>query len=365
MIDMPSLRIGEFEASVPIVQGGMGVGVSLAGLASAVANQGGIGVISSVGIGENEPDIRTNYSGAHQRALRREIRKARSMSDGIIGVNIMVALTDFSAHVSAAVEEEVDIIFMGAGLPLKLPPELTPERLQEMHTELVPIVSSGKAASLILRSWEKKHKYVPKAVVVEGPKAGGHLGFSEEQLVDPNYKLEKLVPAVVDAVKPFEEKYDMDIAVIAAGGVYTGEDIHRFFDLGAAGVQMATAFVPTEECDAHERFKQAYVECTEDDLMIVKSPVGFPGRAIRNPFLGQHADDLSPKGCPWKCLRTCDVVNAPYCIAKALLNAKEGRLEKGFAFAGANAYRTERISTVKEVIDKLKQEYSECVAAEV
>ncbi len=248
------LQIGDLTAQIPIIQGGMGVGISLAGLAAAVANCGGIGVIATPGIGMYEPDFLSNFIESNNRGLRKEIRKARAASDGIIGVNIMVAITNHAELVQTAIEEGIDIIFSGAGLPLKLPQHRPPDS----KTKLAPIVSSGRATALLCKHWAERFDCLPDTIVVEGPLAGGHLGFRRDQIDDPNHALEKLIPEVIAAVKPFEEKYDRRIPVIAAGGIYTGADILKFINLGAAGVQMGTRFVVTEECDASPDFKQAY-----------------------------------------------------------------------------------------------------------
>lgn len=355
---MPVLRIGEYTAKVPIIQGGMGVGISLSGLAAAVANAGGIGVISATGIGMLEPDFNKQIQASNELALRREIRNARLLTKGIIGVNIMVALTDYFDLLRIAAEEAVDIIFIGAGLPLKIPEVLIPTANRPVKTKVVPIVSSGRAAKVILHSWEKNYHHIPDGFVVEGPLAGGHLGFKLEQIGNPDYRLERLVPEVIDEVQPYAEKYQKHVPVIAAGGIYTGADIYTFIKLGAQGVQMATRFVATFECDAAPEFKEAYIAAKQEDLEIIKSPVGLPGRAIRNSFL--EAVSLGKKvpfNCYWHCLRTCDVVNSPYCICIALMNAKKGSLDKGFAFAGANAYRVNEIVSVKELMQSLIREY--------
>ena len=249
----PSLSIGDLTAKMPIVQGGMGVGISLSGLASAVANQGGIGVIAGAMIGMKEPDVAKNPIEANLRALRQELTKAREKTQGIIGVNIMVALTTFSQMVRTAIENRADIIFSGAGLPLEMPKHLLQaceEKKEEFKTKLVPIVSSARAATLIARKWLSRFDYLPDAFVVEGPKAGGHLGFKREEINDPNFALEVLVPQVVEAAKRLEDQKGRAVPVIAAGGIYTGEDIKKFLDLGASGVQMGTRFVATKECDA-------------------------------------------------------------------------------------------------------------------
>ena len=357
---MKHLRIGDLTSRLPIVQGGMGVGVSLAGLASAVASEGGIGVIASVGIGSHEPDLETHFLEANLRVLKQEIRKARQKTDGILGVNIMVALTDYAEHVKTAIAENIDILFSGAGLPLNLPEYAT----DGQRTKLVPIVSSGRAAEIICRRWATRYGRLPDAVVVEGPLAGGHLGFRKEQINDPHYALERLVPEVLAAVAPFAATAARPIPVIAAGGIYTGADIRRFLHLGAAAVQMGTRFVATHECDVAPEFKAAYLTCAKDDVMIVNSPVGMPGRAIRNAFLDDiRCGKRKPFRCPYRCLRTCDVKNSPYCIASALVNAQHGNLASGFAFAGANAWRTTEIVSVRELLDSLVEEYLAASAA--
>jgi NAD(P)H-dependent flavin oxidoreductase YrpB (nitropropane dioxygenase family) len=361
--NIPTLRIGNLETRVPIIQGGMGVGISLSGLASAVANAGGIGVIATAGIGQLEPDSHTNFNEANNRALRKELAKTRAKTDGLIGLNIMVALSDFDDLVQCGVDEKVDVLFLGAGLPIRLPKTLPLDALGSLHTKFVPIVSSDRAAELIFKSWAKHFNHVPDAVVVEGPLAGGHLGFRKEDITDPEHALEKLVPPVISAIKPYEQKFQKSIPVIAGGGIYTGADIYKFMQLGASAVQMATRFVATFECDASDEFKQAFIRCTKDDIIIIDSPVGLPGRAIRCEFLDRIASgQKEPFQCPWKCLRSCDFKNVPYCIALALTNAKNGDLKDGFAFAGANVYRVDKLVSVKELIDGLMEEYSSCAA---
>ncbi len=354
-VKMPQLKIGDSVARVPIVQGGMGVGISLAGLASAVANEGGIGVIAANAIGMLEPDYYTNGKEADKRALRKQIKKARNLSNGIIGVNIMVAVNDFHDLLQVAIEEKVDIVFLGAGLPLKGIPVA---EIREAGVKVAPIVSSARAARLIFSYWHKNYATIPDAVVVEGPKAGGHLGFKETEIHDPGYALENLIPAVVAEVKMFEEQFAKPIPVIAAGGIFNGEDIFKFFKLGASGVQMATRFVATHECDADKRFKKTYVNCKEEDIVIIKSPVGLPGRAIKNDFL-KEVDSGSRKvfRCPWRCLESCNAKSAQYCISEALDNARKGKLANGFAFAGSNAYRIKKIVHVDTLLKQLKKEY--------
>lgn len=353
-MDFPELRIKDLVARVPIIQGGMGVGISLAGLSSAVANQGGIGVISAAMIGMDEPDVAKNPDEANIRALQKEIRKAREMTPGIIGVNIMVALTNFDDLVKTSIKEGVDIIFSGAGLPFDLPKYLQ----ENSKTRLVPIISSARAARIICKKWLSRFNYLPDGFVVEGPLAGGHLGFKEEQLHDPEFKLENLVKGVIEEVRPFEQEHGAPIPVIAAGGIYTGEDICRFLRMGVAGVQLGTRFVATHECDADMAFKQAFIDCKEEDLVIVKSPVGMPGRAMRNQFLDDvEQGKKKPFKCIYHCIATCDYQKSPYCIASALVSAKKGKLHRGFAFAGQTAHRVKELLSVEELIDSLREEY--------
>ncbi|MBN2107907.1 MAG: nitronate monooxygenase [Deltaproteobacteria bacterium] len=335
-----------------IIQGGMGINISLSGLAAAVANEGGIGVISAAGLGfEERAD--SNYFNANIKALEREIRKARELTRGVLGVNVMLALSNFPDLVKTCIKEKADIIFVGAGMTLDLPKYL----LAGSKTKLAVIVSSARAARLICQKWLNRFNYLPDAIVVEGPKAGGHLGFSIEELSNPLFALEKLVIEVVNEVKAFA--HQKKIPIIAAGGIYTGADIKKILDLGAAGVQMATRFVTTHECDADIRFKQAYIDARKEDIIIIKSPVGMPGRAIRNKFLDEVSEGArKPIGCVCKCIRTCDVVNSPYCIVRALVNAKNGNFDEGFAFAGSNAYLAKKIISVKELMATLRNEYA-------
>lgn len=356
---MKSFTIGELKIKIPVIQGGMGIGISLSGLAAAVANEGGVGVISAVGIGMLEKNYARDFINANIRALKREINVAREKTSGVIGVNIMVALTNFSDLVKTAIAEKADIIFSGAGLPLNLPSFLT----KGSRTKLVPIVSSGRAAALICNKWKAVYNYLPDAIVVEGPKAGGHLGFKREQLDNPEYALEKLVPEVVSQVKPFEEKFNANIPVIAAGGIYSGSDIKEIMELGATGVQLGTRFVTTHECDASDGFKQTYINSIESDIEIIQSPVGMPGRAIRNEFINKiNRGEKRPVKCPYKCLKTCDIEKTPYCIFAALMSAMKGNFFNGYAFAGSNAWRTSKIISVKETFDALKQEFKEAVS---
>jgi nitronate monooxygenase len=353
---MKNLNIGGLKITLPIIQGGMGVGISLSGLASAVANEGGVGVISPAGIGFLYKNHSKDYLENCIFGLTSEIRKAREKTKGIIGVNIMVALSNYTDLVKTSILEGVDIIFSGAGLPLDLPKYLNPDS----KTRLVPIVSSARGAALICNKWKSNYDYLPDAIVVEGPKAGGHLGFKVEQIDDENFSLEKIIPEVIAVAKEIGDKNGCSIPVIAAGGIYTGGDIDKFLEMGAAGVQMGTRFVTTVECDASEKFKQAYIKAEINDVRIIKSPVGMPGRAITSEFLDEvEAGTKQPKYCPVNCIRTCDINTAPYCIIACLSAALKGNFKNGYAFAGSNVWRNDKIISVKELISTLVQEFND------
>ena len=351
---LKSFKIGDLEIPVPIIQGGMGIGISLSGLASAVARMGGVGVISTVGIGLINGTRKTGYKKSNIDAVRKEIRKARDQTIGVLGVNIMSVLTNFSDMVRTSIEEGIDIIFSGAGLPLDLPKYLG----KGIKTKLVPIVSSARAASILCKKWKQNYDYLPDALVVEGPKAGGHLGFKSDQLHDDGNKLENLVSEVVEVTTEMKEKYDKDIPVIAAGGIYTGNDMFQIMKQGASAVQLGTRFVATEECDASVEFKHAYIKASEEDVKIIKSPVGMPGRTIFNQFLHEaNEGKRRPAVCKNNCIKTCNPKTTSYCISEALLAAYKGNLTDGFAFVGANAVKIDEISTVSNIFTELKNEY--------
>jgi nitronate monooxygenase len=360
---IPPLRIGPLKAELPIIQGGMGVGVSRSGLAAAVANAGGIGVIASVGLGALTKGLDRDFVSANPEVLRDEIHRARAATDGIIGVNVMSAVSDHARLIETAVESGADLLLLGAGLPRL--PDAVARVAKETPTRFVVIVSSLRALRIIFQLWSRRYGLVPDAVVVEGPLAGGHLGFSKEQLFDPAYALEALLPPIVAEAARLEAVHGKAIPVIAAGGIFTGGDIRRMFSLGAQGVQMGTRFAATVESDASEEFKQAYVRSAKEDIVIINSPVGMPGRAIRNQFTEDVArGGKIPFSCPFKCLTNCDPQTAPYCIASALVNAMQGDLTRGFAFAGANAWRVDRILTVQELMDSLVEEYQVAAAGD-
>ena len=375
MSGIKALKIGDLVLQRPVIQGGMGVGISLHKL---------VGLISTAQIGFREPDFKTNFVEANLRAIRREMQKAREIAPkGAIGFNIMVATKHYDLWVKEAIKSGADAIVSGAGLPVRLP-EYAQAAYEEMKAgvadakenceefckqavkkvKLAPIVSSAKSAQVICRLWDRKYKQVPDFVVVEGPLAGGHLGFSREELAEygadtkdvPNtYNQEaydKEVRSIMEVVKTYEEKYQKHIPVVTAGGIYTHEDVKHQFELGAEGVQVATRFVTTEECDAPDAYKQAYINAKKED--ITQSPVGMPGRAILNPFLQQIKDGVRPaiKTC-FQCLEHCDIKTIPYCITKALVNAAEGDEDNALLFCGSNAYRAEKIEKVDDVMKEL------------
>lgn len=344
---MNELRIGDLCARVPVVQGGMGVGVSLSGLAGAVAAAGGVGVISTAQIGYRDPDFARHPIECNLRAVGGEIRKARAAADGgIVGVNIMVVTRQYEDYVQAAVAAGADLVISGAGLPMNLP-ELAGD------ARIAPVVSSRKALHVIARHWKKKYNRKPDLVVVEGPLAGGHLGFSKEDIDAYTVTHEKNYDDEVRAV--IELADEIGAPVVIAGGVYERRDLERCLAMGAAGVQIATRFVTTRECDASDAYKQAYIDAKEEDIVIVNSPVGMPGRAIHNAFLDKvSAGERFMRGCR-QCITTCRPDTAPYCITEALINAVEGNLDEGLIFCGSNACRAERIETVADIMEEFSE----------
>ena len=350
---LPNLKIGDLIAETPIVLGAMGIGVSGSRLAAAFANQGGIGVISGVNIGYNEPDFSTNHFMANIRALRREIRKAKEESfKGVVGVNFMVAMNKYKEYVKAAVEERIDIIMSGAGLPLDLP-----QFVKGSKTKIVPIVSSAKAANLITKVWDKDYQVIPDAIVIEGMEAGGHLGFKLKDITAGSFSLKDTLMEVLNVMKPFEEKYQKQVPVIIGGGIYKGADIAEYIEAGASAVQMSTRFVATEECDAAQEFKDMYIKAQKEDVEIIQSPVGMPGRAINNNFLEKLKEGIRPQieKCS-NCLKACNIEKTPYCISEALINAVRGNTKDGLIFCGSNVYRVNKMETVKQIFNELVTE---------
>lgn len=353
------MRLGNKELQVPIIQGGMGVGVSLGNLAGHVAKCGGLGVISSVNAGYNLPQFGSDSKGANFFALKNEIKKAKTIANGsgLVGVNIMTAVSNYEETAKIAAEAGADVIISGAGLPLKLP-----EYIEGADTMFAPIVSSGKAAALLCRNYSKKYKRLPDFFVLEGHMAGGHLGFSYEELTSHTAKNnEALLTEVLEAVKPYEEEAGRPIPVFVAGGVFDGKDMAHFMKLGAAGVQIGTRFIATEECDAHENFKMMMVNAKEEDVRIIASPVGMPARALYTPLLkrleeGERFRALRCNSCLTACKKGD---NIPYCISRALIEAVQGNTEDGLFFCGENVHRIEKIVTVQELMKELVTEWRE------
>jgi nitronate monooxygenase len=345
---LPELRIGDLTVDLPIIQGGMGVGVSKASLAGAVSAAGGLGVIASVGLG-GHGELREAYEEESSRALIREIRKVKARNLPV-GVNVMVALSNYRSLVEACAEGGADVIISGAGLPLRLP-KYSPDPA----VKIVPIVSSARAADLICKTWQKQFARLPDAIVVEGPMAGGHLGFKFEELADGTARtLAELVTDVLAATERYGQDQGKRIPIIAAGGVYTAEDITAYLGLGASGVQMGTRFVGTHECDASDAYKQAFVDATEDDVVLIRSPVGLPARVVRNAFVEATQNGVRQKfACPYKCLLSCAALEANYCIANALVNSATGDVDQGFAMCGQNAHRVDRLVSVAELMQEL------------
>lgn len=352
MKDRP-LVIGDLVARVPVIQGGMGVGISLAGLAGAVASCGGVGVISTAQIGYQEPDFEQHPIETNLRAIASQIRKAReNAKGGIIGVNIMVATRRYGEYVKAAVKAGVDLVISGAGLPTALP-----ELVENSKTKIAPIVSTIKSAQVICRLWDRKYKRVPDLVVIEGPRAGGHLGFRPDQLsyFTPE-RYEQEIQGMIQVVKSYGEKYGREIPVVVAGGIYDRKDLEHALSLGADGVQMGTRFVTTYECDASDAYKQAYIQAKKEDIQIVKSPVGMPGRAIYNEFLSQVQEHPGFVGKCYQCLEHCNPSEIPYCITRALVSAAKGDLKHGLLFCGDNAWKAGKLEHVEDIMRELSQE---------
>jgi NAD(P)H-dependent flavin oxidoreductase YrpB (nitropropane dioxygenase family) len=349
---VPDLIIGDLRINPPIIQGGMGVRISGSRLASAVSNEGALGVVASVGTGEEWPDRSLSYAARSYVSLRDMLQQTKLLTPNPIAVNIMCALTNYEDLVKAADQEEVAAIISGAGLPLKLP-----ALVKHRSIKLIPIVSSGRAADLICRSWLRKHNRLPDALVVEGSLAGGHLGFSMDDVVTSHVPLESILQDVLSVAACYTKVHGISIPVIPAGGVFNGRDMARFLNLGASGVQMGTRFVCTDECDASLQYKGAYLNCRKEDILVIQSPLKLPLRVIRNSFVDRILSGEKMKfTCPYRCLATCEPDKSPYCIAQALVNAYRGNMCAGFATCGANAYRVDRIVSVRALIQELVAE---------
>lgn len=348
---MKGIKLGNKESKYPIIQGGMGVGVSLHKLAGTVSKEGGIGIISTADIGYKEEDFEKNPNEANLRAIGKEIKLARKIAgeDKILGVNIMVALKNYAEIVKECVKQKIDLIISGAGIPKDLP-----EYVKNTETKIAPIVSSLRCCKLIVKHWMTKYNYVPDMIVIEGTEAGGHLGFKLEELEENNKpKLEDITVEVVNYIKEIENETGKSIPVISAGGIWDSKDIKKFLNLGASGVQMATRFVATNECDASIEFKKAYINAKKDDIKIIKSPVGMPGRAIYNKFIESTEKEKCKIERCYNCIKTCDVKTTPYCITKALINAVKGNMEDALVFCGSNVGRVKEIVPVHDLMQEL------------
>jgi len=355
---LKGLKIGEKISRLPIIQGGMGVGVSLHKLAGNVSKEGGIGIISTADIGYKDPEFDKNPLEANLKAIDKEIEEARKIApEGILGVNIMVAMNNYAETAKQCVKKGIDLIISGAGLPKELP-----EFVKGTKTKIAPIISSVKGARLISKLWITKHNYVPDMIVIEGPEAGGHLGFKPEELEEKNKpSLENITKGVIEEVKKIETETGKEIPVVVAGGIFDGCDIAKFLKLGAKGVQMATRFVTTKECDASDEFKQAYINAKKEDIKIIKSPVGMPGRALKNTFIKTVETSKDKITKCYKCIRTCDVTKTPYCITKALINSVKGNIEQGLIFCGSNVDRLKEITTVNKLMTELESQTKTCL----
>jgi nitronate monooxygenase len=356
---MNQLKIGKYTIEKPIIQGGMGVGISWDKLAGTVSKEGGLGVISAVGTGyyedkkyskrliQDKPYEAENFYS--KEGLDAIIKNARKIcGDKPLAVNILYAINDYGRVVQDACESGIDIIITGAGIPTNMP-EFT---MDYPDVALVPIVSSARALKLICRKWKRYNK-VPDAVIVEGPLSGGHQGFKYEDCFKEESQLENIVGPVIEEAKNWG-----NIPVIAAGGIWDKNDIDRFLDLGCEGVQMATRFIGTFECDAHEKLKEVLINAKEGDIKLIKSPVGLPARGVITQLQKDIEKGTAPKvACISNCVAPCnkgeEAKAVGYCIADRLSAAYEGDTQTGLFFTGSNGYKLEKIISVKELMDKL------------
>ncbi len=348
---LQSVTIGERILEVPVIQGGMGIGVSRSRLAGAVAREGGMGVISAAQVGYDELDFRKDPEGANLRALKEHIRRAKEISGGrgLIGVNLMAVTQLYSDYVKVCADAGADAVISGAGLPLSLPKDAEGSSLL-----IAPIVSGAKSARVILKSWDRKFQRTADFLVIEGPLAGGHLGFSPEELEQIDMEAyDEEIRGILKVKESFEEKYGKKIPVFSAGGIFSADDVKHQIELGCDGVQVASRFVVTEECDASPEYKRAYIEAKDEDIEIIKSPVGMPGRALHNAFVSRVSDGGQKiVGC-FNCLKACNPKTADYCITQALIDAVKGDRENGLFFCGARVGDIQEMTTVKELMEEL------------
>ncbi|HRF55782.1 MAG TPA: nitronate monooxygenase [Campylobacterales bacterium] len=362
-MSLPPLKIGKHEIKIPIVQGGMGVGISWDRLSGSVSAEGGLGVISSVGTGYYQ-----NKEFAHKLSFNRPfgtesfyskealieiVKNARKIcGDAPVGMNVLYAINDYGRVVRDSCEAGADIIITGAGLPTNMP-EFT-EGYPDVA--LVPIVSSAKALRILNKRWEGRYKRMPDAVIVEGPLSGGHQGVQFEDCYKEEYQLENLVPEVIEEAKKWG-----NIPVIAAGGIWDVNDIRKFMSMGAAGVQMGTRFIGTYECDAPQVFKDILIGAKEEDIILIKSPVGYPARGVRTELLRLvEAKEAPEVKCISNCVAPCrqgvEAKAVGYCIADRLSDAAMGDAKLGLYFSGSNGYRMDKIVSVKELMEELTQD---------
>jgi nitronate monooxygenase len=356
-----SIKIGKYEISKPIIQGGMGVGISWDQLAGSVSKEGGLGVISAVGtgiyenrkyskrvLGEGRPYEAENFYSKD--ALIKIFQNARELcGNKPLACNILYAQSDYNRVVKDACEAGADIIITGAGLPLTMP-EATKEY---PDVALVPIVSTAKALKILCKRWQKTHNRLPDAVIVEGPLSGGHQGFKYDECFLEANQLEAILPPIVEEAKNWG-----NIPIIAAGGIWDKNDIDKFISLGCSGVQMGTRFIGTFECDAHQNFKDVILGAKEEDIQLFKSPVGLPARGVRTNLQTMIEEKTAPKvACISNCVAPCkqgiEAKAVGYCIADRLSDAYMGKTESGLFFTGSNGYRLKKLISVKELIHKL------------
>ena len=347
---MQTIKLRNKPLQVPIIQGGMGVGVSLGNLAGHVAKCGGMGVISTAHTGYRCDDFWQNFLEDNLTEIKNEIHKAKEIAggNGMVGINVMVALRYYDQMVKAAIEGGADAIISGAGIPLELP-----AIVGDADIAIAPIVSSGKSARVICQSWKKKHDRLPDFIVVEGSQAGGHLGFSRKQLEEKmDYDME--ISEILKLVRVYEKKAERKIPVAVGGGICDKARAEHGFMLGADMIQVASRFITTKECDADSAYKDAYLKARKEDIVLVSSPVGMPGRAIRNPFLErvEKGEFQRPQKC-FGCLKHCNPAEIPYCITEALIHAVKGDTENGLLFCGAQVYLANQIETVQDVMEDL------------
>lgn len=355
---MRELKIGDKILDFPLIQGGMGVGVSLGRLAGSVAREGCMGTISMVGIGYREEDYYKNNLEANKRAFSKELAKAKEIAKGkgMIAVNIMTALNDYKEMAKYAAKEKVDAIVAGAGLPLDLP-----DLVKGTQTLIAPIISSKRALELIIRTWEKRYQRIPDFIVIEGPDAGGHLGFKEEEISDPKHSLVEIVKEIVPFHKSLQERIGRKIPLFGGGSIFDGCEMKEIVDLGCDGVQIGSRFIATEECDVSDEFKNLIVDSSKEDVELFISPVGMVARGIRNTFIERAKEKRAPSTHCINCLKPCNPATTQYCISDALSNSARGNVQEGVVFCGSNVDRIDRIRTVKEIIDEIKEEFEKCV----